>query len=94
MEKLTYKDFKIGQKVTCLKTCHECNNDDFWEQHLTVGKKYKIKDLDFHFPEKICVTSDNKKTSMFTPIEFFTDIRHLRKLKLEKINKKIKNENK
>ena len=82
MEKLTYKDFKIGQKVTCIKV------DDFWEQHLTVGKKYKIEDLDFHFPNAICVRSDNKKVSMFIDIEFFSDIKYLRKLKLKKIEKR------
>jgi hypothetical protein len=90
MEKLTYKDFKIGQKVTCLKTCHEGNNDDFYEQHLTVGKVYKIEDVDFHFPEKIVVRSDNNKVSMFMPIEFFTDVKYMRKLKLDKIKKSQK----
>ena len=38
MEQLTYKDFKIGQNVTCLKF----EDNDFWYQHLTVGKSYKI----------------------------------------------------
>lgn len=42
-QKLTYKDFKIGQKITCVKI------DDIIDQHLTVGKSYKIDDLDFHF---------------------------------------------
>ena len=82
MKKLTYKDFKIGQKVFCCKVI----DDDFWEQHLTLNKKYIIEDLDFHFSEKICVRSDNDKISMFMPIDFFTDIKYLRKLKLEKLN--------
>lgn len=87
MEKLTYKDFKIGQKVTCIKVTDENRLlDDFYEQHLTIGKSYEIEDLDFHFPEKICVGSDNGKVSMFMPIEFFTDIKYLRNLKLKKIN--------
>jgi hypothetical protein len=51
MDKLTYKDFKIGQKVTCVKF----DDNDFWNQHLTVGKSYKIEDLDFHFFDKLCV---------------------------------------
>ena len=83
-EKLTYKDFKIGQFVTCVKI------DGFYEQHLTVGKKYKIEDLDFHFPDTICVRSDNKKVSMFMNIEFFSDNQYVRKLKLQKINKASK----
>ena len=81
MEKLTYKDFKIGQLVTCVK------RDDFYEDHLSVGKQYKIVDLDFHFWDKLCVKSDNKITSMFMPIDFFSGINIIRKLKLEKLNK-------
>jgi len=84
MERLTYKDFKIGQKVICVAI------DDFYEQHLTIGKSYKIKDLEFHFPDTICVKSDNGITSMFMPIKLFTDIKYIRKLKLEKL-KNVKN---
>jgi len=87
MEKLTYKDFKIGQKVICVKLItSDCNNDDFYGQHLTIGKSYKIEDLDFHFWDSLCVKSDNGKVSMFMPIELFTDIKYLRNLKLKKIN--------
>ena len=81
MENLTYKDFKIGQKVTCVK------RDDFYEDHLTVGKQYEIDDLDFHFWNKLCVKCDNERTSMFIPIDFFSDIKIIRKLKLEKLSK-------
>ena len=88
MEKLTYKDFKIGQKVTCTKLPDD--PEDFYHEHLTVGKVYKIEDVDFHFPDKIVVRSDTKKFSGFFPIEFFTDIKYTRKLKLEKINKNLK----
>lgn len=77
----TYKDFKIGQKINCVKV------DNFVEdQHLTVGKTYIIEDLDFHFPDAICVKSDNKKISMFFNISYFTSIRELRKAKLKKID--------
>lgn len=55
MEKLTYKDFKIGQNVTCVSYD---NDSDFYDQHLTIGKSYKIEDVDFHFPDKIVVRSD------------------------------------
>ena len=78
--KLTYKDFKIGQIVTCVNF----DDNDFWDQHLTVGKKYKIVDLDFHFPNRLFIKSDNKCT--FMPIEFFADVRHERKLKIERLN--------
>lgn len=80
---LTYKDFKIGQKVTCIK------NDDFTEQHITIGKQYIIEDLDFHFPDSICVKCNNKKLSMFLNIKYFCDIKLIRKLKLEKLSKTI-----
>jgi len=81
--KLTYKDFKIGQKVTCVKV-----DDNVEDQHLTIGKKYKIEDLDFHFPNAICVRSDNKRISMFLNISYFTGIKEIRKLKIQKIEKK------
>lgn len=84
MEKLTYKDFKIGQKVTCVSL--EYDNIDVWEQHLTIGKQYTIEDLDFHYPERIVVPSDNGKVSMFFPIPLFSDIKMVRKNKLDKIN--------
>lgn len=86
MEKLTYKDFKIGQKVTCVKlTTIENPNNDFYEQHLTIGKSYKIEGIDFHFPDAIVVRSDNNKISMFFPIELFSGLKTIRKLKLKKL---------
>jgi len=81
MKELTYKDFKIGQKVTCVKV------DDTVDQHLTVGKQYVIKDVDFHFWDAICVRSDNNKISMFMKIKYFSDIKYVRKLKIEKLKK-------
>lgn len=81
---LTYEDFKIGQKVTCT------NRDDSYDGLLTVGKTYKIKDLDFHFWDAICIKADNKRQGFF-PIKFFTDEKELknilRKKKLERIIK-------
>ena len=83
---LTYKDFKVGQVVTCVKF----DDNDFWDQHLTVGKKYKVEDVDFHFPDKIAIRSDNKKVTFFVTIEFFADIKYERKLKLNKIHNEKK----
>jgi hypothetical protein len=83
---LTEENFKIGQKVTCVKVrTSEMPDDDFWKQHLTVGKEYKITDIDCHFQNKIVVKSDNKKTEMFMPIELFVDVKYVRKLKLKKL---------
>lgn len=84
MEKLTYKDFKIGQKITCVKI-----DNHFYDQHLTKGKIYIIEDVDFHFVDKICIRCDNNKTLMFMPIEFFSnDLKIIRKIKLEKLENK------
>lgn len=97
-KQLTYEDFEIGQKVTCKKLYEtENENDDykknsnieFWEQHLTVGKQYKIKDLDFHFWDKLCVKSDNKKISMFVPIDLFCNEEDLLRITREKKLKRI-----
>lgn len=88
MEKLTYENFKIGQYVVCVKLCTDNSDADFWEQHLTIGKKYKIKDLDFHFYDKVCIKSD-RRIGMFVPIELFSDNKYVRKLKLKKINGNI-----
>jgi len=85
-EKLTYKDLKIGQKVVCVKTDVSDHYGDFWEQHLTVGKTYNIDDVNFHSPDRIAVLSDNKKVTMFMPIELFSNNQYVRKLKLKKIN--------
>lgn len=60
----TYKDYEIWQLVTCVKV------DDFFDQHLTVGKQYEIDDVDFHFPDSICVKTDGGMP-MFIKIEFF-----------------------
>jgi len=80
---LTNDDFKIGQIVTCVKF----DDNDYWEQHLTVGKKYEIEDIDWHFQNSIVLRSDNKKLSQFVPIRFFSDKKIIRKMKLEKLNK-------
>lgn len=79
--KLTYEDFKIGEYVTCVKV-------DDWtqDQHLTIGKKYKITDLDFHFPNSVCIKCDGK-LEMFMNLDYFEDIKQIRKIKLDKINK-------
>lgn len=82
--KITYKDFKIGQKVICT------NRDESYDEWLTVGKEYKIKDLDFHFWDAICIKADNKQQG-FYPIKFFTNEEELIRLTREKKLKRIIN---
>ena len=90
MEKKTYKDFIIGQKVHCYSLDRDFHpmmgvpNTEFWEQHLTPGKDYIIEDIDWHFPDKIVVRSDNGKISQFVPIPFFVST--LQEDRDEKIN--------
>ena len=82
----TYEEcgFKIGQNIICL-TLGE--NADFWEQHLTIGKTYKINDIEVHFPDSVCVKNDSGN-GMFFPCEFFVDKNFERKLKLKKLKEK------
>ena len=79
----TYKDFKIGQEVICVS---HLDNSDFYEQHLTIGKKYRIVDIEFRFPDKICVASDNGKVSMYFSVNMFSEnLNLLREMKLKRI---------
>lgn len=81
--KMTYEDFKIGERLFCtLDSNHK--NYDFYEQHLTAGKYYEITDLDFHFFESVCVEVNNKN-SMFIPIDMFNKLDAIRLKKLKKI---------
>jgi len=83
-KKLTCKDFKIGQKVTCVMV------DDAVDGILTLNKVYKIKDLDFHFWNSVCVKTDKRGYyPMFMKIKYFMNNKYLRKLKLDKIDGKI-----
>lgn len=80
--KLTQKDFKIGQIVTCIKKCN------FNEDILILGKNYEIKDVDFHFPGKICIQSTYNDVYYFMEIDKFIDTLQLRKMKIMKIRMK------
>ena len=91
---MTYKDFKIGQIVTCYYYPSKYNSDSdydnsIWDDKLTYLKKYTITDADFHFPDKIAITGDNKR-GFFVPIRFFIpNIEEVRNERIEEIG--IKN---
>jgi hypothetical protein len=54
--KLTQKDFKIGQVLTCVKLNHDnYNGGDFDNERLILGEKYTITDLEYRFPDRVCV---------------------------------------
>ncbi len=83
--KLTYKDFKIGQKLICVKLDTEnYNGGDFENERLILNKTYKIDDLDLHFPDKVCVRLRGPYYyhTEFVPIDCFCDIAYIRDKKL------------
>jgi hypothetical protein len=82
---LTYKDFKIGQKIVCIKNDAEhYNGGEKDNERLIIGGIYKITDLDFHFPNAVCVklTGPWYFHNEFVPIECFSDIAFIRDKKL------------
>jgi len=92
-ERIYYRDldWEIGDWITCTKLEAEGNPKDVIEQHLTIGKKYKIDDLDFHFPESVCIKTKINKTGIFLRCSLFVnDLKSIRNKKLDQINKKIK----
>lgn len=87
MNKLTYKDFIIGQKVVCCES-EKANKEDLYNWYLTAGKTYTITDLDFRFHDKICVKKDNYGDAFF-PIVYFVDEKEMIRISREKKLKRI-----
>ncbi len=88
VDKLTYKDFKIGQVLTCIKLkTEEYNGGEEDNERLLFGDKYIIEDLDFHFPSRVCVKlrGPHYHHLEFVPIECFCDISDLRDKKINQI---------
>jgi len=83
---LSYKDFKIGQKIICVKNDTEhYNGGEKNNERIIIGGTYEITDLDFHFPNSVCVklTGPWYFHSEFVPIECFSDIAYIRDIKLK-----------
>lgn len=81
-----YKCLKIGDVLTCIKLNVEgYHGGEPDNERLIIGEKYTIEDLDYHFPNKICVRLKGPYYfhSEFVPIECFIDISYIRN---EKIN--------
>ena len=92
IESLTYKDFKVGQILTCIKL----EGDGYYggdpdNERLILGEKYVIVDLltgpDWHFPKRVCVKLKGPFYfgSEFVPIECFCGISELRDRKLKQL---------
>jgi len=85
-EKLTYKDFEIGQKVILTGTGSPQDKEYFYNIYLTLGKEYEITDLDFHFHDKICIKRDNGK-GVFMDIKYFENKSVVREKNIDKLLK-------
>jgi hypothetical protein len=85
-EKITYKDFEIGQKVILTGTGCDQDKEYFYNIYLTLGKEYEITDLDFHFPDKICIKRDNGHGA-FMDIKYFDNISIVREKNIDKLLK-------
>lgn len=81
---LKYSDFKIGQEIICIKQTAEGYLDD---ERLILNESYTITDVDWHFPNKVCVKLKGPYYTHeeFVPIECFSDLAYKRNLKLEEI---------
>ena len=82
--KLNYKDVKIGQELICIKQTTDNYTDD---ERLILNESYTIEDLDFHFPNKVCVKLKGPYYfhNEFVPIECFSDVAYKRNLKLNQL---------
>jgi hypothetical protein len=85
--KLTYSDFKIGQTLTCIKLGAGYYGGDSDNERLILGERYVIEDLDWHFPNRVCIKLKGPFYfhSEFVPIECFCDISDLRDKKLKQL---------
>ncbi len=82
---LTYKDLKIGQELICIKQNTEnYNGGEKDNERLILGSTYEVTDLDFHFPNSVCVKLKGPWYfhQEFVPIECFSDIAFVRDQKL------------
>jgi len=79
---LTHKDYEIGQYVTLMEELPMDNGH-------RVGDSYEIVDIDWHFPNKICVRIINKEEDVdisgFWHIDYFDSIMTLRERKIDEI---------
>ncbi len=89
--KLTQKDFKEGQILTCVKLkCDGYDGGEADNERLILGEKYTITDLlDIHFPDRVCVKLKGPYYfhEEFVPIECFCDTAYIRNEKIKEILK-------
>ena len=91
MDKLTYKDFKVGQTLICVKLDTDgYRGGDPDNERLILGEKYTITDLEFQFPNRVCVKLKGPFYfhEEFVPIDCFCDVAYMRDYKIDKILEK------
>jgi hypothetical protein len=85
---LSYKDFKIGQKLICIKQNTESyRGGEEDNERVIIGETYTITDIDFHFPHQVCVKLKGPYYfhEEFVPIECFVDVAYMRDYKINQI---------
>jgi hypothetical protein len=88
LTELTYADFKIGQVVMCNPPANDRDFEFYADnEHLIPGEYYTITDLEFRFPDTICVNTSRTGSGMFCPIKFFDTQSVVRDNKLNEILK-------
>lgn len=83
-----YKSLKIGDVLICVKlNVNGYPGGDPDNERLKLGEKYIIEDLDYHFPNKVCVKLEGPYYfhSEFVPIECFIDLTYVRNQKINQI---------
>ena len=83
---ITYKDLKIGDILTCVKLkTNDYNGGDVDNERLILGDHYKVTDIDYHFPDRVCVKLKGPYYfhQEFVPIECFDLISAIRDKKLK-----------
>lgn len=86
--KKTYKDFKVGDILTCVKLdCDGYIGSSPDNDRLILGEGYGVTDVDYHFPDRVCVKLKGPYYfhEEFVPIECFTDIIEMRNSKIDSI---------
>lgn len=75
------------QMIYCLRNIEQENSNDFWTDKVTIGKWYKITDLEWRFWDRVCIKADTGM-EMFVPVEFFySTLQDNRDQKIEEITK-------
>ena len=80
--------YKIGQTVKCISLSSELSGSkDFWSDRLILGETYTINDIDFHFPDRLCVELKGPYYyhSEFVPVDLFHNIIEMRDMKIDEI---------